>query len=208
MFENAAIPFLGTTRRQRRLEARIEARLPALTRLACGLLKNATDAEDLVHDSCVKALTSGDDSRFDSEAKLDAWLTRILVNTFRDQYRRNQRSPLRPADYHATSDDGVHVFELIASSEQSPVDCMHNRDSSSAIRNAISALPAEVRVVSVLFLVNGLSYREIADVTDCPLGTVMSRLARGRRLLREQLADFDPRDGESATSNASGGEHP
>jgi RNA polymerase sigma-70 factor (ECF subfamily) len=145
-----------------------------------------------VHDTCVKALTSGDSAEFASTAKLGAWLNRILVNTYRDQYRRSQRSPLLPHDYHATSDGSMNVYELVASTQQSPLQCMQNRDSSSAIQQALSALPPEVRVVSVLFLISELSYKEIAYISDCPLGTVMSRLARGRRLLRETLADFNP----------------
>ena len=185
------LPF--TERRQRaQFEARVEAHLPALNRLARGIIHNSSDAEDLVHDTCVKALTSGDSAEFASTAKLGAWLNRILVNTYRDQYRRSQRSPLLPHDYHATSDGSMNVYELVASAEQSPLQCMQNRDSSSAIQQALSALPPEVRVVSVLFLISELSYKEIAYISDCPLGTVMSRLARGRRLLRETLADFNP----------------
>ena len=185
------LPF--TERRRRaQFEARVEAHLPALNRLARGIIHNSSDAEDLVHDTCVKALTSGDSAEFASTAQLDAWLNRILVNTYRDQYRRSQRSPLLPHDYHATSDGSMNVYELVASTQQSPLQCMQNRDSSSAIQQALSALPPEVRVVSVLFLISELSYKEIAYISDCPLGTVMSRLARGRRLLRETLADFNP----------------
>ena len=186
-----SVPFSKRCRRVL-FEDRVEAHLPALNRLARGIIHNPSDAEDLVHDSCVKALTSGDASEFASTAKLGAWLNRILVNTYRDQYRRSQRSPLLPHDYHATSDGSMNVYELVASTEQSPPQCMQNRDSSSAIQQALSALPPEVRVVSVLFLVNELSYKEIAYIAECPLGTVMSRLARGRRLLRATLADFDP----------------
>jgi len=197
------LPF-AARRRRAQFEARIEAQLPALTRLARGILRNPADAEDLVHDTCVKALAATEASEFESEAKLCAWLKRILVNNYRDQYRRSQRSPLRPNEYHATSDSSMNVYELVASTEQSPVERIHNRDSSSAIQNALSTLPPEVRVVSVLFLVNELSYREIAFITDSPLGTVMSRLARGRRLLRETLAEFDPREGGTAVTAEAG----
>jgi RNA polymerase sigma-70 factor (ECF subfamily) len=199
------LPF-AARRRRRQFEARVEAHLSALTRLARGLIRNAVDAEDLVHDSCLKALTSGAEIEFESDAKLCAWLNRILVNTYRDQYRRNQRCPLRSNDYHATSDGSMNVYELVAGTEQSPVDCIHDRDSSSAIQDALSALPPEVCVVSVLFLVNELSYREIAYITDCPLGTVMSRLSRGRRMLREHLSDFDPRGIDSAVTTVAGSE--
>jgi RNA polymerase sigma-70 factor (ECF subfamily) len=202
-----SVPF--TERRRRALfEDRVEAHLPALNRLARGLIHNPSDAEDLVHDSCVKALTAGDANEFASTAKLGAWLNRILVNTYRDQYRRSQRSPLLPHDYHATSDGSMNVYELVASTEQTPLQCMQSRDSSIAIQQALSALPPEVRVVSVLFLVSELSYKEIAYISDCPLGTVMSRLARGRRLLRETLADFNPAKTTTTTTAVAGSDQP
>ena len=208
MSEKSKLSWLpGSTRRQRhRLERQVKAQLPALTRLARGLLRNPIDAEDLVHDCCVKALTAGDDRQFENDAKLNAWLSRILVNTYRDQYRRNQRSPFRATDYHAASDDSMNVYELVASTEPTPVDCMHHRDSSSAIQDALASLPPEARVVSLLFLVNAMSYREIAWIADCPLGTVMSRLSRGRKLLRERLADFDPRKLDPHATEVAGGD--
>ena len=195
-----SLPFAEKHRRAQ-FERSIEAHLPAMTRLARGITHDPDDAEDLVHDSCVKALTSGGSNEFENRAKLCAWLNRILVNTYRDHYRRSQRSPFAPQDYHATSDGSMNVYELVASTEQSPLQCMQNRDSSSAIEDALSALPPEVRVVTVLFIVSEISYKEIAYITDCPLGTVMSRLSRGRRLLRETLTEFDPRE-ESANAAA------
>lgn len=198
------LPF-GERLRRACFERRVEAHLPALTRLARGLMRNPTDAEDLVHDACVKALTAGTATESENNAGLGAWLNRILINTYRDQYRRSQRSPLRQQNYHATSDGNMNVYELVASHEQSPLECMQNYDSSSAIQHAFAALPPEVRVVTVLFLVSELSYKEIADITDCPMGTVMSRLSRGRRLLRNTLSEFDPReDATAVTSQAEG----
>jgi len=184
--------FIGKKRRQLKYCQQIESQLPVLVRFARGLVGNSEDAEDLVHDCCVKALGAIAAAQFDNEASLHAWLKRILVNTYRDQYRRSQRSPICPTDYHADSGEGVNVYELVASTEQCPLQCMQDSDSSAAIQQALSSLPPEVRIVSVLFLINELSYREIASITDSPLGTVMSRLARGRRLLREALSDFDP----------------
>ncbi len=163
-------------------ERKVEQQLPALFRIARGIVGNQVDAEDLVHDTCVKALAF-ESIESDNDIKLKAWLKKILVNTYRDQYRRRLRSPVDPNDYHATTEGSLNVFELVASTELSPVESIQNRDSSSAIQHAFSALPPEVRVVSVLFLVNDLSYRDIAATTDCPIGTVMSRLAHGRRLL-------------------------
>ena len=201
------LPLLfGERHRRASFERRVEAHLPALTRIARGLARNPADAEDLVHDACVKALTAEETGLFESDANLCAWLNRILVNTYRDQYRRSQRSPLRSHDYHATSDGSINVYELVAGHEQSPLDCMQNYDSSNAIEHAFAALPPEVRVVTVLFLVSELSYKEIADISDCPMGTVMSRLSRGRRLLRNTLSEFDPRANTTAVTTQAGGD--
>jgi RNA polymerase sigma-70 factor (ECF subfamily) len=183
---------IGDRLKRARFEHLVEAQLPSLVRVARGIVIQQTDAEDLVHDACVKALTSFDSVEFTSGSKFGAWLKRILINTYRDQYRRAQRSPVRPIDYHATSDGIPNVIKLVASTELSPSESMQHRKSSSAIHHALSTLPPEVRVVSVLFLVNELSYKEIAYITECPIGTVMSRLSRGRKLLQKQLSDYAP----------------
>jgi RNA polymerase sigma-70 factor (ECF subfamily) len=194
------IPIFAKKRRRVEFETRVEQQLPSLVRLARGLTGNQPDAEDLVHDACVKALNAFGTTEFETDISLRAWLKRILVNTYRDQYRRTQRSPIRQPDYHATSDGSLNVLELVASTEQSPVERMQSRDSSSAIQHAISTLPPEVRVVSLLFLVNELSYKEIAFITDCPIGTVMSRLSRGRQKLRQLLSEFHPDEGSSSVT--------
>ena len=185
---------IGARKQRARFEQQIETQLPSLVRAARGIVSQQIDAEDLVHDTCVKALTSFGSVEFTSDTKLEAWLKRILINTYRDQYRRAQRSPLRPIDYHATSDGNRNVIELVASTELSPDESMQHRKSSSAIHHALSALPPEVRVVSVLFLINELSYKEIAYITESPMGTVMSRLSRGRKLLQQQLSDYAPQN--------------
>ena len=173
-------------------ERQIQQQLPRLYRIARGLSNHASDAEDLVHDSCVKALSSFGKSKFTDEISFNAWLKRILVNTYRDHYRRTVRSPIRPLEHHATSDTAPNVVELVVSTDPSPVESIQNCDSSNAIHIALSMLPPEVRVVSVLFLISGHSYKEIATVTGCPIGTVMSRLARGRQKLKDQLRDYNP----------------
>ena len=194
---------IGTAQRRRReFENRLAGQIPALMRAARGFTVQTADAEDLVHDTCVKALGSDPERNFDGEAGFEAWLRRILVNTYRDRYRREKRSPIRSNEHHATSDNDHNVIELAANAELTPLQSVENRNSSSAIDNALATLPPEVRVVTVLFLISGLSYREIAEVADCPIGTVMSRLSRGRQLLRRQLEDWDPRQ-TPAHGNAS-----
>jgi RNA polymerase sigma-70 factor (ECF subfamily) len=192
---------IGERRKRARFEQQVETQLRSLIRVARGLVSQQTDAEDLVHDTCVKALTSFDSAKFTSDSKFQAWLKRILINTYRDQYRRALRSPVRAIDYHATSDENLNVIELVTSTELSPIENIQHRKSSSAIHNAFSTLPPEVRVVSVLFLVSELSYKEIATITESPIGTVMSRLSRGRKLLRDQLSDYAPQNNLASTGN-------
>ena len=182
---------LGERIRRKKFEHQVQTHLPGLYRTARGIVDQLSDAEDLVHDTCVKALTSYDTTEFSSEAHTRGWLNRILINTYRDNYRRARRAPVRPIEYHATSDDRQNVVELVPSTDHTPLQSIEHRDSSRAIEHAIAALPPEVRVVSVLFLVNGLSYKDIASVTNCPVGTVMSRMSRGRQLLKQHLAEFD-----------------
>lgn len=186
---------------RKKFEQQVEAHLPMLIRIARGFVDQQSEAEDLVHDTCVKALAYVKFETLADEPHLKAWLNRILINTYRDLYRRKKRSPVKP-DYltrystsysnsnHATFEDGQNVVELVPSTELSPLESIQNRDSSEAIQQAFSALPPEVRVVSVLFLVNGLSYKDIASIADCPIGTVMSRLSRGRKILKERLLPF------------------
>jgi RNA polymerase sigma-70 factor (ECF subfamily) len=192
---------IGERLKRASFEQQVEAQLPSLFRVARGIVSQQSDAEDLVHDTCVKALTAYDSVKFTSDSKFQAWLKRILINTYRDQYRRAQRSPVRSIDYHAASDENLNVIELVASTELSPIESIQHRNSSSAIHHAFSTLPPEVRVVSVLFLVNELSYKEIAYITECPIGTVMSRLSRGRKLLRDQLSDYASLDNPVSTDN-------
>jgi RNA polymerase sigma-70 factor (ECF subfamily) len=203
----------GKNLARKKFEQQIEAHLPMLIRIARGFVDQQSEAEDLVHDTCVKALAYNKFETLADDSHLKAWLNRILINTYRDLYRRTKRSPVKP-DYYTTSEDAQNVVELVPSTELSPLESIQNRDSSLAIQQAFSALPPEVRVVSVLFLVNGLSYKDIASIADCPIGTVMSRLSRGRKILKERLSPFRPTEEagvvksslvkHSATSNSTG----
>ena len=184
----------------------VQQQLPSLYRIARGITGHPSDAEDLVHDACVKALMSVESVEFDSENQFNTWLRQILINTYRDNYRRALRSPVRSQEHHATSDDSENVVEMVESTDPSPPESIEHEQSSSAIQNAFSTLPPEVRVVSVLFLVSGLSYREIAAITDCPIGTVMSRLARGRKVLRQKLSEFFPGEDADDRNVSSGGD--
>jgi len=200
---NLSMGFSEKTRRKK-LERQIQAHLPKLFRLARGITDQASDAEDLVHDVCIKALSKTENTDLSIESAFCAYLNRILINTYRDNYRRKLSSPVRPLEYHSSTDTSQNVVEMVMSKEPTPVETMTHRDSSVAIHYALSSLPPEVRMVSVLFLISGLSYKNIAEITDCPIGTIMSRLARGRKLLQNELSNYDPRDNGNRNPNLTG----
>ncbi len=124
-----------------------------------------------------------------------------MVNLFRDKYRRRARSPeqsvVRRSEPHATAKS-----ELVPDDANDPAECIERREFAAAVRAAMATLPTEVRLAVTLFFVHDLSYREIAEISGCPVGTVTSRLARGREMLRHQLtASFAPDDDRGTASN-------
>jgi RNA polymerase sigma-70 factor (ECF subfamily) len=163
--------------------------LDALYGTAYRLARNPRDAEDLVQEALLRAYRFWDTFEKDSNCK--AWLLRILTNTFINEYqrKRRQREVLDAATAEQSATDGVLVHEG-AQTQKSPEGMMLERSVSDDVQRALDALPADFRTAVVLCDVEGLAYKEIADVMDCPVGTVMSRLFRGRRLLQQSLAQF------------------
>jgi RNA polymerase sigma-70 factor (ECF subfamily) len=148
--------------------------LPRLRRFGIALTGSASDADELVQDACERALKRGDQLRDDT--RLDAWLYGIMRNRWSDELRRRRvrrHDPVEAA-FSVAGEDGERAAEARLVLER--------------VRGALSQLPAEQRTVLVLVCVDGLSYKEVAEVLDIPIGTVMSRLARGRRALHTALA--------------------
>jgi len=168
--------------------------LDALYGTAYRLARNPRDAEDLVQEALMRAYRFWDTFEKDSNCK--AWLLRILTNTFINEYqrKRRQREVLDAATAEQATTDGVLVHES-AQAQQSPEGMLLDRSVSDDVQRALDALPVDFRTAVVLCDVEGLSYKEIADVMDCPVGTVMSRLFRGRRLLQTSLEQFAKEQG-------------
>ena len=162
--------------------------LPQLYWIARRLTSQQADAEDLVHDTYLKAFQAADRVRLDSAEDCRAWLTRILVNTFRDQCRERKRSPLVLAAGAGMGD----LIELPPSPEPGPAERVEGKRFAEAAQAAMLDLPPELRLIVALFLVDGLTYEQIAERMAVPVGTVMSRLWRARRLLRQKLRDHLP----------------
>jgi RNA polymerase sigma-70 factor (ECF subfamily) len=163
--------------------------LDALYGAACRLTRNARDAEDLVQEALLRAYRFWDTFEKDSNCK--AWLLRILTNTFINEYQRKKRSRqvLDAATAEQEATDGVLVHEA-SEAQRTPESALVDRSVSDDVQRALEALPDDFRVAVVLCDIEGLSYKEIAEVMGTPVGTVMSRLFRGRRLLQASLREF------------------
>ncbi len=166
-------------------EELVEPQLPTLFRLACRMVRAREDAEDLVQETCLKAFRAFHQFQLGSDCK--AWLITILINTYRDWVRRSLKQP-RPVGF----DDFADFYSQLQQEQaqqtiQNPEDAAIHHNLERLVRMAIDDLPPEFRLAVFLADVEGYSYKEIAEIVGCPIGTVMSRLYRGRQLLQSTL---------------------
>lgn len=169
-----------------------EQALPYMDQLyaaAMRMTRNPADAADLVQETYVKAFQAF--GQFQQGTNLKAWLYRIQTNTFINSYRKNQRSPYQGTideleDWQLGGAESLTRSIATRSAEAEAID--HLPDS--AVKDALQAIPEDFRLAVYFADVEGFSYQEIADIMKTPVGTVMSRLHRGRRMLRESLAEY------------------
>ena len=161
----------------------------ALYGSAYRLTRNAGDAEDLVQETMLRAYRFWHSYTEGSNCK--AWLFKILSNTFINTYQRKKRSGeiLNAAVAEQESTDGV-LIHAKAQSQLTPEELLVQQSLSEDVERALEAIPKDFRIAVVLCDVEGFSYKEISEILECPVGTVMSRLYRGRRLLQNELREF------------------
>jgi len=156
--------------------------------VALRLTRNAADAEDLTQNTFVKALRFH--GKFKEGTYIKAWLLTILRNTFINEYRRKARQPafVELSGAEPAADTSPEAHQTAASPPGRAEGLLELVDDE--VKQAIETLPEDFRCAVIMADLEDMSYKEIAKVMDCPLGTVMSRLYRGRKLLRERLEGY------------------
>ena len=164
--------------------------MPSLYSAALRMTRNPADAEDLVQETYLKAYRAYDS--FQEGTNRKAWLYKILTNTFINSYRARKRRP-EQADVDDVED--LYLFRRLGGLEASTAgrsaeDQVMDLFTDSEVKEALESLPESFRMAVLLADVEGFSYKEIAEIMDVPIGTVMSRLHRGRKALQRALVEF------------------
>lgn len=157
--------------------------LDTLYSVALRLTGNKSDAEDLVQDTVLKAYRAWD--KYEAGTNCRAWLVTIMRNNFINKYRRESR---RPGTIQYDTVEDISIFEHVQ--EKDPEGSFFRFIVDAEVKRAIQDLPEEFRIPVVLSDVEGMSYAEIAEILELPVGTVKSRLFRGRRRLQQRLYDY------------------
>jgi RNA polymerase sigma-70 factor, ECF subfamily len=176
-------------------EREVMPHLQALYGVALRMTKAEGDAEDLVQDTILRAYRFWDG--FEAGSNCRAWLMRILTNVFRNRYRERAREQEILGEAETST---ANLGQFLGSGPRDAESALFGRMLSRDVEKALASLPPEFRLPVILADLEDLSYKEIADIMECPAGTVMSRLYRGRRMLQKHLSDYASR-ADTPTAN-------
>jgi len=170
-----------------RFGSEIMTHLDHLYRVAFYLVKSEVEAQDCVQETCVRALSAQE--QFTPGSNLKAWLTRILYNFFYDFYARNKRT-VAAEDLVESAGQKQDFFDTLPVSNPGPEAQMLAQELGMRISDGLKEIPDEFRAPIVLVDMGDFTYAEAAEILSCPIGTVRSRLSRGRRLLQKILSGY------------------
>lgn len=185
-------PPMDPKEKRRSFEREAVPHMDALYRTALRMAKGEADAEDLVQETFVKAYRFWD--RFEPGSNARAWLFKIMTNIFINDYRSRSRAPVS-VSVDDENDDFVYGQVTSLASQENPEKEFFNKILDDDVKRAIEQLPEDFREVVVLSFLEDFSYQEIADIAGLQLGTVKSRIHRGRKLLQKELHDYAVRHG-------------
>jgi RNA polymerase sigma-70 factor (ECF subfamily) len=166
-------------------EREVMPHLQALYGVAMRMTKSEGDAEDLVQDTILRAYRFWDG--FEAGSNCRAWLMRILTNVFRNRYRERLREQEILGEAETCK---ANLGQFQGAAPRDAESALFGRMLSRDVEKALETLPLEFRLPVILADLEDLSYKEIADIMECPAGTVMSRLYRGRKMLQKQLSEY------------------
>lgn len=170
---------------QTEFEREVMPHLQALYGVALRMSRSEGDAEDLVQETVLRAYRFWDG--FEAGSNCRAWLMRILTNVFRNRYRERTREQEILGEAETSA---ANLGQFQGRAPRDAESALFGRMLSRDVERALLTLPPEFRLPVILADLEDLSYKEIAEIMECPAGTVMSRLFRGRRMLQKQLADY------------------
>ena len=173
---------------RREFDALVERYHKQAYNIAYRMAGNHADAEDLTQEAFIRAFRFF--GQYRRELPFDSWLYKIMSNVFIDRLRRKPKAKIRSLDQPVLTDEGEAQFD-VADPGSGPEDIVLSLEMDGRIQSALENLPEAFRITVIYADIEGLSYEEIAEATNTNIGTVRSRLHRGRRLLRDKLKKYE-----------------